>query len=240
MKPAWRVVTAEMPEAQGPSFSNRYRRAWRYGDGEGDGDGGGGREGEVWEGLPGAGRGVGRGGEAGGEGDGFQNPYWRPRPAEWDEVRPVERFRKETCEACEGRGQVGEAFFNKRNQVNVAKLVGTKWTAMAPTRGSAGTRHDYFTVVSKHKEDGAGPGKKAVVVAELAAECNRASRVWVPVADLRDRERWRAGWRSGLRGMGGDRVAGLEDPSVKACQACKGAGELIVCITEGPVRSGSG
>ena len=239
VKPAWKVVTTGVPEVQDPAFANRYRRAWRYGDpppppqGEGEGEGGDGEESEgAVEGdeeadVEGAGVHVQHASA------GFRNPYFRPRNPEWDVVRPVERFRKETCEACGGRGSVGEAFFNKRNQVNVAKLVGTKWTAMTPTTGSAGTRHDYFTVVARHKEEGAGTKKqKAMVVAEMAAECNRASRVWVPVGELRDRERWRAGWRSGLKGMKGDRVGGLEDPTVKACQSCKGAGEIVVCVTD--------
>ncbi len=63
-------------------------------------------------------------------------------------------------------------------------LLGSKWTSMQRTWG---WRH--FQVVNRKNEDG-------FVFAELTASCDRETRFWINAKALRDRDRWRPGWKS--------------------------------------------
>ena len=68
----------------------------------------------------------------------------------------------------------------------VRRLLGSKWTAAEPK-----DRDKHFTVVHLRAENAEG---RASVTAELEALISRRSHL-VPIEDLKDRERWHAGWR---------------------------------------------
>jgi tryptophan-rich hypothetical protein len=63
-------------------------------------------------------------------------------------------------------------------------LVGSKWTAQAPTFG---WRH--FQVVNRKNQG-------SLVFAEVTAACDPTVRFWINAKSLRQRGLWQAGWQS--------------------------------------------
>jgi len=71
-----------------------------------------------------------------------------------------------------------------KNKPKFPHLVGSKWTAAQKTWG---WRH--FQVVSRKNEG-------AFVFAEMMASCDSQVRFWINAKVLKDRQQWRAGWKS--------------------------------------------
>ncbi|MGB8698422.1 MAG: TIGR02450 family Trp-rich protein [Thermosynechococcaceae cyanobacterium] len=63
-------------------------------------------------------------------------------------------------------------------------LIGSKWTAQAPTFG---WRH--FQAVNRKNEG-------SVVFVEMVAACDPAARFWLNAQSLKDRQLWQPGWKS--------------------------------------------
>jgi tryptophan-rich hypothetical protein len=76
----------------------------------------------------------------------------------------------------------------KKNLVDMKKVVGTNWTAHRRTQG---WRH--FEAVGKSPADKANGKPDGAVL--MAATCDRAISVWVPAKELKDRMLWSAGWK---------------------------------------------
>ncbi|KAG0579906.1 hypothetical protein M758_4G134800 [Ceratodon purpureus] len=112
------------------------------------------------------------------------------------------------CDVCDGQGTLARGGFHKRNPVAIARIVGSKWTAMETTFG---WRH--FHVHSKRR----GPGKDWFL--EMVSTCDETTRFWLNAKILKDRERWAAGWlqKEELLGM-----QGAGDAMATICKACKG------------------
>eukprot|EP00192_Tetraselmis_astigmatica_P018616 CAMPEP_0117682942 /NCGR_PEP_ID=MMETSP0804-20121206/20030_1 /TAXON_ID=1074897 /ORGANISM="Tetraselmis astigmatica, Strain CCMP880" /LENGTH=245 /DNA_ID=CAMNT_0005493291 /DNA_START=94 /DNA_END=831 /DNA_ORIENTATION=- len=72
--------------------------------------------------------------------------------------------------------------YQKKNPVNMNRLIGSKWTAMERTFG---WRH--FRATQNRKE-----GKCSYVL--LVATCDEATQFWVDVQNLKDREKFASGW----------------------------------------------
>jgi tryptophan-rich hypothetical protein len=72
----------------------------------------------------------------------------------------------------------------KKKKQKFPHLVGSKWTAVQTTWG---WRH--FQVVNRKNEAG-------FVFAEMVASCDENVRFWLNAKDLKDRNRWRSGWKS--------------------------------------------
>jgi len=113
------------------------------------------------------------------------------------------------CDVCDGQGNLARGGFHKKNPVAIARIVGSKWTAMESTFG---WRH--FHVHSKRR----GPGKDWFL--EMVSTCDETTRFWLNAKILKDRERWSAGWLQkeellGIQGEGEAKTAII-------CKACKG------------------
>jgi len=86
------------------------------------------------------------------------------------------------CKDCRGSGQLPRGGYQKKNPVNMNRLIGSKWTAMERTFG---WRH--FRATQNRKE-----GKCSYVL--LVATCDEATQFWVDVQNLKDREKFASGW----------------------------------------------
>ncbi|KAG2438643.1 hypothetical protein HXX76_005190 [Chlamydomonas incerta] len=128
-----------------------------------------------------------------------------------------------TCVDCGGRGRLGRAGYNKRNRVDMTRIVGSKWTAMQETMG---WRH--FRVIQCRKGSGAG-----MAFVQLQASCEPATQLWMNASNLKDRDLWAAGWlqKSQMEDPAGAAAAGV------TCRACSGSGTTPcpVCDATGAV-----
>lgn len=112
------------------------------------------------------------------------------------------------CDVCDGQGSLARGGFHKRNPVSIARIVGSKWTAMETTFG---WRH--FHVHSKRR----GPGKDWFL--EMVSTCDETTRFWMNAKILKDRERWSAGWLQKEELLS---IQGEGDSKATICKACKG------------------
>eukprot|EP00193_Tetraselmis_chui_P020570 CAMPEP_0177779780 /NCGR_PEP_ID=MMETSP0491_2-20121128/16811_1 /TAXON_ID=63592 /ORGANISM="Tetraselmis chuii, Strain PLY429" /LENGTH=233 /DNA_ID=CAMNT_0019299425 /DNA_START=65 /DNA_END=766 /DNA_ORIENTATION=+ len=113
---------------------------------------------------------------------------------------------KVACKDCKGAGQLPRGGYNKKNPIIMDKIIGSKWTAMERTFG---WRH--FTATQKRKE-----GKDVYVL--LVATCDPATRLWVNVENLKDRQRFAAGWLQKVQ-------LNEVDTAGAQCRSCSGTGE---------------
>ncbi|GIL59661.1 hypothetical protein Vafri_14391, partial [Volvox africanus] len=127
-----------------------------------------------------------------------------------------------TCSDCAGRGRLSRAGYNKRNRVDMTRVVGSKWTAMQETMG---WRH--FRVIQCRK------GASGVAFVHMQASCDPATQLWINASNLKDRDLWAAGWLQ---------KSEMEDPSAAMaggvpCRACSGTGAIPcpVCDATGAV-----
>lgn len=120
------------------------------------------------------------------------------------------------CNACSGSGHLPRGGYHKRNPVpNAARIVGSKWTAMARTLG---WRH--FTAVERRKQ-----GKDSYVL--LVATCDEDTKLWVPTKMLKERSQWASGWlqKRDLIELGEEGAP---------CKECGGTGN-VPCVLCGAV-----
>eukprot|EP00899_Mesostigma_viride_P007799 jgi/Mesvir1/1701/Mv21160-RA.1 len=86
------------------------------------------------------------------------------------------------CAACDGKGALARGGYQKKNPVNLSRIIGSKWTACESTFG---WRH--FEVKSVRKN-----GK--ATFCELVATCDETARFWINAGNLKDRSQWFMGW----------------------------------------------
>eukprot|EP00884_Botryococcus_braunii_P018979 jgi/Botrbrau1/5765/Bobra.0134s0033.1 len=111
-----------------------------------------------------------------------------------------------SCQQCEGCGILRRGGYHQKNPVNLAKILGTKWTARHPTLGRT-----HFHAAEKK----ACAGETYIL---MTGSCDDSVKIWINVVNLKDRDRWSAGW---LERTERARVAiGTSD-----CKACKGTGQ---------------
>ncbi|GIL85582.1 hypothetical protein Vretimale_13319 [Volvox reticuliferus] len=127
-----------------------------------------------------------------------------------------------TCSDCAGRGRLSRAGYNKKNRVDMTRVVGSKWTAMQETMG---WRH--FRVIQCRK------GASGVAFVHMQASCDPATQLWINAGNLKDRDLWAAGWLQ---------KSEMEDPTAAMaggvpCRACSGTGAIPcpVCDATGAV-----
>ncbi|KXZ45765.1 hypothetical protein GPECTOR_50g558 [Gonium pectorale] len=101
------------------------------------------------------------------------------------------------------------AGYNKKNRVDMTRIVGSKWTAMQETMG---WRH--FRVIQCRK------GSGALAFVQMQASCDPATQLWMNAANLKDRDLWAAGWlqKSEMENPQGAMAGGV------TCRACSGTG----------------
>ncbi|KAL4853668.1 hypothetical protein ACK3TF_005387 [Chlorella vulgaris] len=132
------------------------------------------------------------------------------------------------CTQCGGTGRLARGGYQKRNPINVARVIGSKWTAMERTFG---WRH--FRVMQKK-----GQGKGTFVL--MTATCDESTQFWVNMQNLKDRDRWASGWlqkqetlaleqqRKQAAATGPAAAAAVAGGAVSgtACKACGASGTL--------------
>ncbi|KAJ7535425.1 hypothetical protein O6H91_12G032800 [Diphasiastrum complanatum] len=115
---------------------------------------------------------------------------------------------KTPCSKCEGRGSLRKGGYQKKNPLDMSRVIGSKWTAMEQTFG---WRH--FFVNSKQR----GLGNDWFL--EMVATCDESSRFWVNAHNLKDRKRWSVGWLQKTEILS---AKGIEIGYATQCKACKG------------------
>lgn len=121
------------------------------------------------------------------------------------------------CKTCSGAGVLSPGGFHSKNHVDVKTVVGTNWTAMIRTKG---WRHFEATeVLAKDKS------------VKLTATCDRAIYIWVNLEDLKDRNKWSAGWKQKEElewsGDVDDAKGQVASPKAKTtCPKCEGVGKV--------------
>ncbi|GLC77822.1 hypothetical protein PLESTB_000957500 [Pleodorina starrii] len=127
-----------------------------------------------------------------------------------------------TCADCAGTGRLSRAGYNKKNRVDMSRVVGSKWTAMQETMG---WRH--FRVIQCRK------GASGVAFVQMQASCDPATQLWMNAGNLKDRDLWAAGWlqMSEVADHAGSLTGGV------TCRACSGTGSTPcpVCDATGAV-----
>ncbi|XP_057835065.1 uncharacterized protein LOC131045501 isoform X2 [Cryptomeria japonica] len=143
---------------------------------------------------------------------------------------------KFACDKCDGKGSLGRGGYQKKNPVNLDRIVGSKWTARETTFG---WRH--FIVYSKQR----GSAKDWFL--EMVATCDKDTHFWINSKNLKsslhdiggpkfvwqDRERWSMGWLQREELVNGSRKS--KDASL--CKACRGEGMLICTACD--IQNGS-
>lgn len=123
------------------------------------------------------------------------------------------------CKSCQGTGHLQRGGYNKRNPVDMTRVIGSRWTAMQQTLG---WRHFRVTQVRKQ-------GKNSFLL--MQASCDHSAQLWVNVQLVKDRKQWAAGWLQ---------MKEMQDPASllssgiqcgvcvgtgrRMCEACKGEG----------------
>ncbi|GMH45933.1 hypothetical protein BSKO_13897 [Bryopsis sp. KO-2023] len=113
--------------------------------------------------------------------------------------------KKMPCGDCKSTGRLGVGGYNRKNPVNLSKIIQSKWTALEKTFG---WRH--FRAMQKRKL-----GKENYVL--MTATCDENTKFWLNTKNLKDRSRWASGW---LQKRQLDVLQ--EGPE---CKACSGSGE---------------
>jgi len=127
------------------------------------------------------------------------------------------------CRDCKGRGYLPPGGYHSKNVVDAKTAVGSRWTAHRRTRG---WRHFECVAFS--------PKAKT---ATLRATCDTSVTVDVPIAFLKDRMEWSAGWkqREDLDWIGDfDQPGGAvaRPKGGASCSKCRGLG-TVPCDAEG-------
>ncbi|CAM9139665.1 unnamed protein product [Discosporangium mesarthrocarpum] len=131
------------------------------------------------------------------------------------------------CPVCQGTGNISKTGFNKKNVINMQKIVGSKWTSTDTRQG-----HRHYVARSRRRNK----VKEAEV--ELVNTCGPEEKrvhLWMPVSELQNKKEWRCGWVT-LEEI----ESGMKD--IRICNSCKGAAtvECSTCFGEGVVEVGVG
>lgn len=132
------------------------------------------------------------------------------------------------CPACAGTGRLTlQGYSGRNNSVSLAKVVGTSWTALAPTLG----RTHFHATATRALPTGAS-------LVRLVATCDPSIVLWVPPAVLKARSEWAAGSLA-RTALAARRAAasGAERGAGAACRTCGGSGErpCPLCSAAGEV-----
>jgi tryptophan-rich hypothetical protein len=101
---------------------------------------------------------------------------------------------------------------------NDCRGTGTKWTARNPTLGRT-----HFHAAEKKKS-----GKETFIL--MTGSCDDSIKLWINAANLKDRQRWSAGWLERAE-------RAVIDSNGIGCKACKGSGTVKcpLCANAGNV-----
>lgn len=123
------------------------------------------------------------------------------------------------CDKCDGKGSLGRGGYQKKNPVDLNRIIGSKWTALETTFG---WRH--FIVHTKQR----GSAKDWFL--EMVATCDKNTHFWINSKNLKDRGRWSMGWLQRDELMHSNE----ETKEVALCKACKGEGRLTcrACLAQ--------
>jgi len=123
------------------------------------------------------------------------------------------------CLICHGCGRLNRGGFHKRNPINWDKVVGTKWTAMESTFG---WRHFYVKERKKQNK---------MYMLLLEATCDVDTKFWINGKNLKERERWAAGWidRVDMQALESNEVTAND----KLCKKCHGVGQITCSMCKG-------
>lgn len=116
------------------------------------------------------------------------------------------KVKVEVCKECKGTGKLAAGGYHKRNPVNAAKLIDSKWTAREAVLG---WRH--FTVTERRKS-------RSAEYALLVATCDSQAQIWINIHNLKDRSNWACGWLQKTQ------LAVLDEQPGAICKACQGSG----------------
>ena len=130
----------------------------------------------------------------------------------------------QTCQTCEGFGSLPSGGFSSKNSINFDKVLGTNWTALLRTKG---WRH--FEATAKRVDS-----ETRSKFVTLSATCDREQTIEVPLVELKNREKWAAGWQqkeniewdNEARDNSGALI-GKPKRSRKACKRCQGEGKIV-------------
>eukprot|EP01018_Ginkgo_biloba_P038759 Gb_28552 [translate_table: standard] len=124
---------------------------------------------------------------------------------------------KVVCDKCDGKGNLARGGYQKKNPVDLDRIIGSKWTAMEATFG---WRH--FIVHSKQR----GLAKEWFL--EMVATCDKNTHFWINSKNLKDRDSWSMGWLQRVELVPDKEKA----KDLSFCKACKGEGRLTctACI----------
>ncbi|XP_057835069.1 uncharacterized protein LOC131045501 isoform X6 [Cryptomeria japonica] len=104
---------------------------------------------------------------------------------------------KFACDKCDGKGSLGRGGYQKKNPVNLDRIVGSKWTARETTFG---WRH--FIVYSKQR----GSAKDWFL--EMVATCDKDTHFWINSKNLK---------REMEHGLAAERGIGEWQQKIKRC-----------------------
>jgi len=157
----------------------------------------------------------------------YLNTYSNPVVVVCDEEFQCERCSDtgyQTCQTCEGFGSLPSGGFSSKNSINFNKVLGTNWTALLRTKG---WRH--FEATAKRVDS-----ETRSKFVTLSATCDQTQTIEVPLIELKNREKWAAGWQQ-KESIEWDNEArdkfgaliGKPKRSRKACKRCQGEGKIV-------------
>lgn len=157
----------------------------------------------------------------------YRNTYSNPVVVVCDEEFQCERCSDtgyQTCQTCEGFGSLPSGGFSSKNSINFNKVLGTNWTALLRTKG---WRH--FEATAKRVDS-----ETRSKFVTLSATCDQTQTIEVPLIELKNREKWAAGWQQ-KENIEWDNEArdkfgaliGKPKRSRKACKRCQGEGKIV-------------
>jgi len=120
-----------------------------------------------------------------------------------------------TCNVCQGRGKVRASGLTKSNRVELDRVVGSQWSSVQVRMG-----HRHYRV-----GDVKGSKKRNNVELRMHNCCGDQDKIfWIPLTELKDKNKWRKGWVS-RRLI--EEAEGGELLDQAACFRCKGT-----CVIE--------
>lgn len=127
------------------------------------------------------------------------------------------------CRACGGAGRLALGGHHKNNQVNVSRLVGSKWTARQRTFGRT-----HFFVSKLHVSK---PTKSTYALMVAACGTSNETQFWLNAKTLKSRELWSSGWLQRSQRLelaeGGPPCKCCGGSGATLCQLCDARGTVV-------------